>query len=172
MSFAKPRLRRETAFLLKFVLLVALFFGVIAPRPVNDGVVEPFTAVVARVGGAACHLFDRSVTTRGTLIESPRFAVNIRNGCNGVETLIIFAAAVLAFPAPAVSKLIGLVAGFVAIQLANVIRIVALFFTGLAWPRVFELSHAVVWPAALLLFGVGLFLLWAIRFGLRRQAPR
>lgn len=163
--------RREAAFLAKFLGLLALFFALLAPKPMNDAVVEPFTALVARAGGAAVRLFGEPAVMSGTAITSPRFSVNIRNGCNGIETILIFSAALLAFPAPWKAKLLGLLCGFALIQLVNLVRIVSLFFIGIHFPRLFEEWHLVVWQGIVVLFGVGLFLLWADRLVLAKRSP-
>lgn len=164
----KPRsVRREILFLVKFLGLLALFFLVVAPRPMNDAVVEPFTAAVAHAGGFACRLFGEKTVMVGTTIASPRFSVNIRNGCNGLETIFIFTAAVLAFPARWKVRLLGLAGGFVAIQLINLVRIVSLFYIGIFWPKLFEQSHIVVWQGIVILFGVVLWIVWADRFALK-----
>jgi exosortase H (IPTLxxWG-CTERM-specific) len=157
-------LRPEAAFLLKFAGLLILFFAATAPKPMNDAFVEPFTAGVAKAGGLAARLFGEKTTMVGTAIVSPRFAVNVRTGCNGLETIYIFAAGVLAFPAPWGRKLWGLLLGVFAIQLLNLVRIVSLFYIGVYFPKHFEDSHVVVWQAIVILFGVSLFLLWADRY--------
>lgn len=160
----RRRLRPEAAFLLKFVVLLVLFFAATAPKAMNDAFVEPFTAAVANVGGHAARLFGEDTTMIGTAIVSPRFAVNVRTGCNGLETIYIFFAGVLAFPAPWGRKLVGLAGGFLAIQLLNVVRIVSLFYIGVYFPKHFEDSHIVIWQAVVILFGVALFLVWADRY--------
>ena len=160
----RKRLRPEVAFLLKFVLFLVLFFAATAPKPMNDAFVEPFTAGVAKVGGFAAGLFGEATQMEGTVIRSPRFAVNVRTGCNGLETIYIFFAGVLAFPASWGRRRLGLAGGFLAIQLLNVVRIVSLFYIGVFFPQHFEDSHIVVWQAIVILFGVALFLLWADRY--------
>src|SRR5215470_504333 len=125
-------------FLLKFLALLTVFFLAIAPKAVNDKIVEPFTSVVASAGGLAVRVFGEPTRMVGTTITSPRFSVNIRNGCNGLETIFIFASAVLAFPASWKVRLWGLGLGFLAIQLINVVRIVSLFYIGIHWPKLFE----------------------------------
>lgn len=163
--------RREITFLVVFLVLLAASFTFIALKPVNDHVIVPFTAAIARVSGATLALMGQDVTMDGTVIRSPRFAVNIENGCNGVETMLIFLAAVLAFPARWSSRLTGLVLGIVAIQLVNLVRVVALFLTGAYLPSLFDSSHTVIWQSIVILAGVLLWIYWAERFTGRGKAP-
>lgn len=161
--------RREITFLALFLLLLSASFSLLAWTPVNDGFVVPFTAGVAKVSGWTLGLLGQDVEMSGTIIRSPRFAVNIQNGCNGVETMLIFLSAVLAFPAPWVSRMAGAVLGVVAIQFVNLIRVVALFFTGAYFPDFFDTSHTVVWQTVVILFGVLLWIFWADRFAKPQQ---
>lgn len=165
-----PSRRREIVFLVVFLLLLGVSFSVISLRPVNDRVIEPFTVGIARVSGATLNLLGQGITMRGTVIENHRFAVNIRNGCNGVETMLIFISAVLAFPAAWAARAIGLVLGILAIQVINLIRVVALFLTGAYFPKLFDASHTVVWQTVVILCGVLLWIFWASRFANPRRS--
>ena len=156
--------RQEIVFLVLFLLILGGGFTLISLNSVNDRVIEPFTAAIARVSGATLGLIGQDITMHGTAIRSPRFAVNIMNGCNGVETMIIFCAAVLAFPAGWKSRLAGLALGVIAIQAVNLVRVVALFLTGAYFPKLFDSSHTVVWQTIVILFGVLLWTFWANRF--------
>src|SRR3954463_14692199 len=102
------RLRPEAHFLLVFLLVLAGSFTLLAWTPVNDHVIEPFTGAIARASGATLNLLGQHVTRDGTVLRSPRFGVNIRNGCNGVEAMVILLAAIVAFPASWRARLIGL----------------------------------------------------------------
>jgi exosortase H (IPTLxxWG-CTERM-specific) len=164
------RYRRELSFLILFVAILGASFSLISWNPVNDRVIEPFTGAIARAGGAVLDLLGQGTTMSGTIIRSPRFAVNIRNGCNGVEAMLIYFAAVLAFPASWKSRLLGVAGGFVAIQVINLIRVVALFLTGVYMPKLFDSSHTVIWQSVVILSGVLLWILWAHRFA--GAAPR
>jgi exosortase H (IPTLxxWG-CTERM-specific) len=157
------RHRREAQFLAVFVVLLAGSFSLISLNWVNDHAIEPFTAGIARVSGAVRDLLGQDVTLQGTMIRGPRFAVNIRNGCNGVEAMLIFLAAVLAFPASWKSRLAGLGLGILAIQAVNLIRVVALYLTGVYFPRLFDTSHTVIWQTIVILSGVLLWIFWASR---------
>jgi len=158
------RNRRELTFLILFVVLLGGGFTLISINWVNDHVIEPFTAGIARTSGVALNLLGQHVTMAGTAIHSPRFSVNIRNGCNGVEAMLIFLAAVLAFPASWKSRLTGLALGILAIQVVNLVRVVALFLTGVYFPKIFDASHTVIWQTIVILFGVLLWIFWANRF--------
>ena len=158
------RNRREVTFLAVFLLLLAGGFTLISLNWVNNHAIEPFTAGIARVSGVVLDLLGQNISQQGTILRGSRFAVNIRNGCNGVEAMLIFLAAVLAFPAPWRSRLLGLAFGILAIQAVNLVRVVALFLTGAYFPRLFDASHTVVWQTVVILSGVLLWIFWANRF--------
>ena len=162
----RRRLRPEVRFLLTFLLVLAGSFALIAWRPVNDGVIEPFTGQIAKASGVVLRAIGQDVVRTGTMLRSPRFAVNIRNGCNGVEAMVILLAAIVAFPAPWRARGIGLAVGAVAIQVVNLVRVVALFLTGAYLPRFFDTSHTVVWQSLVILSAVLIWIFWA-----RRVAP-
>lgn len=157
------RNRREITFLVLFLVLLGGGFTLISVNWVNDHVIEPFTAAIAQVSGGILGLLGQKVTMNGTIITNARFAVNIRNGCNGVEAMLIFLSAVLAFPAPWRSRLSGLALGILAIQLINLVRVVSLYLTGAYFPRIFDASHTVIWQSVVILFGVLLWVFWANR---------
>ncbi|HVT61013.1 MAG TPA: exosortase H [Thermoanaerobaculia bacterium] len=163
------RNRRELTFLVLFVVLLGGSFSLIALNWVNDHAVEPFTAAVARLSGATLNFFGQHVVMRGTVIQGHRFAVNIRNGCNGIEAMLIFLSAVLAFPASWKSKLLGLALGTAAIQVVNLVRVIALYLTGVYFPKLFDASHTVIWQSLVILVGVLLWIYWANRFASRRE---
>lgn len=163
----RRRLRPEARFLITFLVVLAASFAFLAWTPVNDHVVEPFTGGIAKASGAVLRGLGQNVTRSGTMLRSPRFAVNIKNGCNGVEAMVILLAAIVAFPAPWKARLLGLLAGAAAIQVVNLVRVVALFLTGAYLPRFFDTSHTVVWQTLVILAAVLIWILWA-----RRVAPR
>jgi exosortase H (IPTLxxWG-CTERM-specific) len=163
--------RREIQFLVLFIVLLGGGFALIAWQPVNDGLVEPFTAAIAKVSAKVLDLLGQETTMNGTRIYGKNFAVDIENGCNGIEALIIFLSATLSFPASWKARLTGLVIGAIGIQIVNLIRVVALFLTGVYFPSFFDSSHTVVWQTVVILFAVLLWIFWAQRYALPpRQA--
>lgn len=168
---AKPagwrQYRQEITFLAIFLLVLGGGFTVLSINWVNDHLVEPFTGGIATISAAVLNVLGQGITQNGTVLTGSRFAVNIRNGCNGVEALIIFVAAVLAFPATWRSRVIGLALGTLAIQVINLVRVVALFLTGAYIPKLFESSHTVIWQSIVILCAVLLWIYWANRYAVR-----
>lgn len=156
--------RQEITFLVVFMVLLGGSFTLVSLNWVNDHVIEPFTAGVAKASGWTLKAIGQDIKMKGTMILSDRFSVNIKNGCNGVETMLIFCSAVLAFPATWRSRWMGLGLGLVAIQIVNLIRVVALYLTGAYWPKLFDTSHTVVWQSIVILFGVLLWIYWANKY--------
>jgi len=158
-----PARRRSFLFLLRFLVLLGVFAFLVAWKPVNDRVIVPFTAGVAHVSAAALNALGENVTVAGTQLRAAGFSVDIENGCNGVETALLFCSAVLAFPASWRARVAGLLLGFVAIQLLNLVRVVTLFWIGHHRPALFSAAHTVLWQSAVVIAGVLLFLLWTSR---------
>ena len=156
--------RPDSRFLILFLTILGCSFTVIALQGVNDAVVVPYTAFIARVSGSVLRLFGESATVTGCVVSSPRFAVTIFNGCNGLITSLIFISGVLAFPARWPAKVIGVVGGLAAIQLLNLVRIVSLFYIGIFFPALFNDAHIFIWQSVVILAGVGLWIAWAHRF--------
>ena len=159
--------QRSFGFLIRFVLFLVVFYFLVAAKPVNDRVIVPFTAWIASASASVLSALGEQATVEGTVIHSGSFSVNIENGCNGVETALLLAAAVLAFPAGWRQRLTGFLLGFLGIQVLNLIRVVSLVWIGRHRPALFESSHTVIWQSAVVLFGVLIFLFWA-----SRQRPR
>lgn len=164
--------RRELTFVGLFLVILSVSFTILSLQQVNDGFVEPFTGGVAEASGVALKILGQDITKTGTVIalNGRSFAVNIRNGCNGLETMVIYLAAVLAFPAPWKARILGLVFGSIAIQAINLVRVVALFFTGAYFPKFFDSSHTVVWQTIVIAFGVFLWIFWADRLALPKKS--
>ena len=162
--------RPARGFLLRFGAFLVVFYLAVAIRPVNDHVIVPFTHGVATVSGWLLNHLGEDVRVNGTVVSSARFGVNIENGCNGVETALMLAAAILAFPAPVRYRIGGFIAGFAAIEIVNLIRVLSLFWIGVHRHAWFNSAHTLIWQSAVVLFGVGVFVIWAGRVPKARAA--
>lgn len=164
--------RPQVLFLVKFFAVLVAAYLLIAWNPVNDRVIVPFTAAIAKSSGALLNVLGEEVTVRGTSITSPRFGVNINNGCNGVEAMLILLASIVAFPATLRARAAGLLLGAVVVQILNAIRIITLYLLGAYHPRLFDLFHTAVWQIVIILAAIAFFLVWSARVGPPRLASR
>src|SRR5689334_23751881 len=150
-----PMQRTQVLFLVKFFAILIAAYLLIAWNPVNDHVIVPFTHGVAQVSGAVLRMIGQPVTVEGTIIRSSRFGVNINNGCNGVEAMLILLASIVAFPASLRARITGLLLGALAVQLLNAIRIVTLYLLGAYQPKLFDMFHTAVWQIVIILSAIG-----------------
>ena len=149
-------------FFVLFLVLLAVLFGLELTPPVQEWFVVPWTNTLARISAGLVTLFDPDVIASGKVLRSTTnpFAVSIEAGCNGVEATLVLLAAMLAFPASWSRKIVGLLAGVVAVQGLNVVRVISLFYLG-QWNReVFEWAHLYVWQALIMLDVLIVWLLW------------
>jgi len=153
---------------LSFALLMALYYGV-AVTPWFDQVLYQILRWNAQLSGAVLDALGQDTRTQDTLIRSARFAVNIRRGCDAVEPIWYFSAAILAFPSPWLPKALGITVGAVLIAAANILRIVSLFLLGVYFPRSFAVAHLEIWPALLILLACALWVGWLVWL---RRRPR
>lgn len=161
-----------TRFALLFAGLLLILFTVELLQPVQNAVILPWTALLAKISAALVQAFDADVISQGVVLRDAQngAAVAIQPGCNGVEAMIVLAAAVLAFPAPWRHRLVGLALGFLAIQSLNLVRIISLFYL-LQWNRTyFDWAHLYLWQALIMLDALIVFLLW-LRALPARPAP-
>jgi exosortase H (IPTLxxWG-CTERM-specific) len=164
--------RPQVLFIVKFFAILVAAYLLIAWSPVNDNVIVPFTKGVARVSGEILKVVGEDVKIMGTVISGPRFGVNINNGCNGVEAMLILLACIVAFPASWRARGIGLLLGALAVQVLNAVRIITLYLLGAYQPRLFDLFHTAVWQIVIILVAIGFFLVWSSRVAPNRLASR
>ena len=150
-------------FIVIFLILLAAFEFALLIDVVDRGAVVPFTQSIATVSGAIIRTAEPGTKVSGTTITAPCFAVDIRNGCNGLEATLFVLAAVLAFPATWVRKIIGVVIGGAVIQVANLIRVVTLFLIGCRHRAWFDTFHLAVWQTLIFGLAIGFFVLWSRR---------
>jgi len=148
----------------KFCGVMLGLYAVLALNQVNDRVVVPFTRVITHGAAAFLSIFESGVGADGTVMRASRFALDVRNGCNGVEAVILLAAAIFAFPATLRSRLIGVFGASVAIELLNLVRLSSLFWLGEHNRRIFDFVHVAVWQTLIILAAISIFLLWSWKF--------
>ena len=162
-AYVMDKLRQPmTRFVLIFgVLLVSLFVFYLLPWG-QDYMATPITSAVAKVSVTVMKLFDQNVMSEGIAIHDrvSGQGIQVVAGCNGMEAVIILFAAVFAFPATFRQKIIGFVAGFFAIHLLNIVRIISLYYLARYSMTWFEWFHLYVWQMLIILDALVVWLLW------------
>lgn len=149
-------------FIFTYVLLMGAFFLFIGLKPVqeiidiNGGYSNAIVYVTAKILG----VLGVSSTIQGSIINLPSISLNVEFGCNGLEAVMIYAVAVLTFPASWKQRIVGIIAGFVVIQILNLIRIVALAYAGVYHRELFDLIHLYVAQGVMIAVALGTFVLY------------
>jgi exosortase/archaeosortase family protein len=157
--------RREASrFAARAALLMVAFYSVVY-YPHADGSVAGrlllrYLESLAWISGACLSLVDSQVSVQGVFILG-RAPLQIVLDCAALDALALFAASVVAFPAPLRRKLVGFVVGGAIIWGFNVLRIVLLYVAGVRSPRLFDVLHEDVMAVLLVLVSVGCFAVWA-----------
>ncbi|EER58890.1 conserved hypothetical protein, partial [Acidovorax delafieldii 2AN] len=159
-------------FFLIFLALQLTLFGINMLNWVQQHLVLPWTALLARVCAGLVTWFDASAAAAGKVLWNTQtgFGVSIEPGCNGIEACIVLFAAIVAFPERWRHKLLGLVAGFAAVQGLNVVRVISLFYLGQWSTTVFNFAHEYLWQGLIMLDVLVVWLLW-VRAGERSRVP-
>ncbi|HCL85628.1 MAG TPA: exosortase H, partial [Comamonadaceae bacterium] len=158
-------------FFLLFLTLQLSLFGLNMLNWVQQHLVLPWTALLARICAGLVTWFDSSAAAQGKVLwnTATGFGVSIEPGCNGIEACIVLFAAVMAFPSTWRHKLVGLAAGFAAVQALNVVRVISLFYLGQWSKEAFDFAHEFLWQGLIMLDVLVVCLLW-VRAGARDRA--
>jgi len=157
-----------TLFLIRFLVLLAIGVSLVTLPAVRHVFSEPWGQFLAVLAHHMTTLWDGEVLRHGNVLSDPgsQFAVSVDAECNGIDAVLVLWAAMLAFHGSLRQKLLGIIAGFVALQAMNLVRIVSLFYVG-QWDRdLFVWMHHNLWQGVIILWALLVFLLW-----LRISAP-
>lgn len=149
-------------FLVYFIGIQLALFSLEQASNVHTYIIIPFTESIAHISAWIVKLFDDNVISQGVVLQQVEngFSVSIQSGCNGVEAVLVLTAAILAFQAPWKYKFWGIISGFFAVELLNIVRIISLFYLGQWNLDVFEWAHLYVWQALIMLDVLIIFLIW------------
>lgn len=159
-------------FLLKFVgiyllgnLVYGWFINSFEPRP------DPVTRSVARQTSFFVSACGYETTTRDSIkkpttsiVFEDKGVLAVYEGCNGINTMIIFSAFILAFSPPTKNWLWFLPVGWLIIHVTNLLRIGLLFFVSELLPQFMYFTHKYLFTAFLYAAIFVLWLWWVKRF--------
>ena len=153
--------RNSVRFLLLFILYFSLGQAVlyIARPHVKPYLVDKLHAEMC---SAIINHFSPSerTTVEGDVIGSSEFKLSIAVGCEGMEGIILVISAVCAFSAGLKKKAAGIVAGSLILYVANLARIIILYYSLKYRPGLFDFLHMFVGQTFIVLIGVLFFITW------------
>lgn len=149
-----------------FVLLLAAYY-VFAPTQLYKSLIfRPYLRVNVALSADILAMLGEDVRNDGVTLVSDRGSVEIAQGCDGIEPMMLFLAALFAFPTRWVLRLPALLLCLPLLAALNLVRIVSLFLIGAYRPELFTVMHTDVWQFVYIVFALVLFgfwLAWATR---------
>lgn len=152
----------------RFVMLFLPYLGAVSigyPIFVKryHGLVQTFILATAKIEYWLFVPFSSAISLDQKQIVFGGFGVKIIDECTGIYEMLIFSAAVLAFPTSWRSRLIGIAMGNPLIYLFNVLRIAMLIVVGRFWSQAFDFMHLYFWQATMILMITSVWLLWILK---------
>ena len=144
-------------FLLTGHILLNVAYPHVSPFLVDTLHVEAGARIINIVSSG-----EKVVAQNGNIV-SENSTMKIAKGCEGIEGIILIAAAMLAFPAGIRKKCIGVVIGILFIYVLNLARIVGLWFIFRYKPAIFDIMHIYVGQTYIIFFSVLFFIWWSVR---------
>jgi len=108
---------------------------------------------------------EEKTTVSGRVIGSGSFSLGIAKGCEGIEGILLLAAAVCAFPMGINKKIVGILTGSLVIYFSNLFRIVGLYYILKYKPQVFDIMHVFVGQTFIIFIALFFFIIWINAFG-------
>lgn len=149
-------------FLITYFILMIAFFFFAWFKPIHNIVdlnglytqsVVVVTSKILGVLGVPC-------TYHGSIIALPSQSLDVKFGCNGLEAVMIYSVAIVAYPADRKKKLIGIAAGFFILQAANILRILFLVYSGIYLKGLFEFIHIYIAQSIMVALALGIFFIY------------
>ena len=149
-------------FVVTYVILMGAFFLVTTLQPVKN-IIDLnglYTKSIVFISGKIINILGIPARFSGTLIMLPSISLDVQFGCNGLEAVMIYSVAVLAYPAEWKKKLLGILAGFFILQIVNLLRIVFLVYSSMHFRRLFEFIHIYIAQGIMIALSLGIFFLY------------
>jgi archaeosortase B (VPXXXP-CTERM-specific) len=146
---------------LPYLAIVSIGYPIFVKR--FSGILDTFITATASIEYWIFLPFTDAISVHDKLVVFDGFSVKIIDECTGIYEMVIFAAAVLAFPTAWSKKFTGLLMGCPLIYLFNVVRIAMLIVVGRYWPDAFDFMHLYFWQATMIMMITSIWLLWIVK---------
>jgi len=149
-------------FAFTYLILMSVFFILIGFDPVLKliDINGLYTHAVVWITAKLLSVLGIASACRGSVIDLSYLSLDVKFGCNGLEAVMIYSVAVIAFPAPWKKKFAGVSAGFVVIQVVNIMRIIGLAYSGIYARNYFEYIHTYMAQGIMIAISLGVFFIY------------
>lgn len=149
-------------FLLGFAACMIIFYLIYLSPFFVENIGKPILAGQAKVSSFLLNIMGQGTTAKEDIISNPAYAISIKNGCDGLETLAIMLSGIVVFPIAFRLKWPGLLYGTLALMVLNFFRIAVLFIVGKNFSQeVFDFLHEQGGFVIFTVLGVFLWIIWA-----------
>jgi len=145
-----------------YLVLMGAFFLLIGLKPIQNmiDVNGLYTKGVVILTSTILEILNIQNSYQGSLIKLPSIALDVKFGCNGLEAVMIYSVAVIAFPSRWKHKLMGMVGGFLALQIINILRIALLAYSAVYLKSLFEYFHIYIAQGMMIAVSLGIFFIY------------
>ena len=105
-------------------------------------------------------LLGIDVTASGAFLHLKNAIMEVKFGCNGLEAILLYCAAVLAFPASWKQRLWGILLGSMLLQIFNLLRIALLAWVLEYHYGIFDIMHEYITQSIMIAIAFVVFLLY------------
>ena len=158
----KQRDRETAIWLFCFIFLMGLFYWLDHNNWYQTVFLEHLARFNARVVTWTLSFLGLDTGLAGATLTLPSGTIEIAESCTGSFVFMIFAAAIIPFPAPWKSRLIGLFSGLAALLALNLFRIFIIVFIASRFPKSLWTLHTIV-GQLIVISGMLLCFFWWIK---------
>jgi len=155
------RLTPEKRFLLLYIVYISALF-ILIEQPYLKNLLHinsSYSILVTKISATLMESFT-TVIHRSNFIYLSNATLDIKFGCNGLESIILYISAIFAYPASIKHKIYGLIIGFIIINIINILRILVLGHVLLNYTEAFDVMHNYVTQNIMIVFVFLLFILY------------
>ncbi|NWF98560.1 MAG: archaeosortase/exosortase family protein [Nitrospirae bacterium] len=149
-------------FVVIYIVFIGAFFLITTLQPIKNiidlnGI---YTKGIVVISSFISNFIGIPAKYSGSIIMLPSISLNVQFGCNGLEAVMIYSIAILAYPASWKNKVLGIIMGFFILQIFNIIRIVFLIYSSMHFKKLFEFIHIYIAQGIMIALSLGVFFLY------------
>jgi archaeosortase B (VPXXXP-CTERM-specific) len=152
-----PIIRFCVIFFVLLVVITLLYSSGGGPVATVLMKLEVLTAVIT---GFLLNLLGLTADVSGKLIFLSNFSIEVIGECTGLFEMLIFLAALIAYPSTLKKKLIGILLGIPFLYVINIIRMVFISVVANWSPKTFDFLHVYFWQVAMIFIILAAWILW------------